>query len=477
MPDLNDHNLNITPSRHLLPYLGSQDYFFPDALAEFVDNSLDSYNHMKESETFKEHPEPLIVNISFKANGKQLLIEDNAEGMSFKELNEALRIAKIRKEESRHGLFGIGMKAACTSLGKRFTLRTSQAGNPEVLCVDYDEESWTRSIVDDANWSIPYSTEKKEDIKQHFTTIEISELKVWLYSYRNNQVLESFSRRYRPFLEDKNIVLKINGLACKPEKYKLIDGERKLGGTGILSLPDGTKIRGWVGLLETGSIKGLFGLHLFRQNRLIAAYNKELLRPRKKDEYEIVEAGGHPSLARIIGEIHLDNVPVTLNKRHFILESPEWQIVRTAIWADKTFTNTLAESRKLAQRSSSLSENKKQKIANVTSKLFASAKLNIDSRQPKAEQLSYSYAFEDIGTLEPPYKFSVTGHRLKIKINTSFPAFNLTKDQVFYSLFLIIDALAREKAGTDIDIFLTERDRLLREASELMKTIHLREEK
>ena len=69
---------------------------------------------------------------------------------------------------------------------------------------------------------------------------------------------------------------------------------------------------GWRGLLKKGSDKGDYGFRIFRRGRLVMQHAKIGFNP-------------HPESRQIIGEIHLDHVPVTHNKREFIQESPLWQ--------------------------------------------------------------------------------------------------------------------------------------------------------
>jgi hypothetical protein len=76
-----------------------------------------------------------------------------------------------------------------------------------------------------------------------------------------------------------------------------------------VKLESGNEVWGWRGLLKKGSDKGEYGFRVFRRGRLIMQHAKLGFNP-------------HPESRQIIGEIHLDHVPVTHNKREFIQESP-----------------------------------------------------------------------------------------------------------------------------------------------------------
>ena len=75
------------------------------ALAEFVDNSTQSYMDNTEGPV-------LTVSIRYSSSGNgSLIIEDNAMGMSEEELANALHIGKVPEITSGRSEFGMGMKA------------------------------------------------------------------------------------------------------------------------------------------------------------------------------------------------------------------------------------------------------------------------------------------------------------------------------------------------------------------------------
>ena len=91
-------------------------------------------------------------------------------------------------------------------------------------------------------------------------------------------------------------------------EYRPPDGKEEF----RLKLESGNEVWGWRGLLKKGSDKGDYGFRVFRRGRLILQHAKIGFNP-------------HPEARQVIGELHLDHVPVTHNKREFIQESPLWQ--------------------------------------------------------------------------------------------------------------------------------------------------------
>src|SRR3989344_4168202 len=80
-----------------------------------------------------------------------------------------------------------------------------------------------------------------------------------------------------------------------------------------LSLSDGNKIKGWRGLLKRGE-SDYYGFNTFRHGRIISQHDKIGFNP-------------HPEVRQIVGELHLDHIPVTHNKREWIKESQAYKVI------------------------------------------------------------------------------------------------------------------------------------------------------
>src|ERR1700733_11113196 len=84
------------------------------ALAEFVDNSTQSYFNNREllDTAFKADGRQLEISISYDRLTGFLRIVDNAMGMSFTELEYALRIGQPPADTSGRSKYGLGLKMA-----------------------------------------------------------------------------------------------------------------------------------------------------------------------------------------------------------------------------------------------------------------------------------------------------------------------------------------------------------------------------
>jgi sensor histidine kinase regulating citrate/malate metabolism len=83
------------------------------AIAEFVDNSTQSYFNNREilNKIFAQEKETLSVAIVYEQDQDVLRISDNAMGMSYEDLRNALHIA--RRPENTHGRSKYGMGLSC----------------------------------------------------------------------------------------------------------------------------------------------------------------------------------------------------------------------------------------------------------------------------------------------------------------------------------------------------------------------------
>lgn len=310
--------VDITPDKSLIQKLGLVGYRTEQAIAELLDNSIDARILDKE--------EKIEVHLDFK--DKWIGVKDNGHGMNKDDLTNAMTIAKGTKADGKLGQFGIGMKSACSALGKKFVIVTSKIDSDKEYRVEYDEKTWLND--ESKNWRNFIITEKTLSPKDnwHGTRITVSNLKIPLYPNQVSNFKENFGMRYFPYLETNQALIQINTVYCKPEKPDVVEGSKK--NIQIL-LPSGKTITGYVALLKKRSIKGHYGLNLFRNGRLIKAFEK-------------FGFTAHPENAKIIGELNLDHVPVNFNKSEFI-PSSEYEEAENAFKTSKEFKDIYHSSR------------------------------------------------------------------------------------------------------------------------------------
>ncbi len=300
--------IDITPDKSIYHKIGEANYSISDALAELVDNSIDAAD---------EDCVEIFV-ILDKKDGR-IIIEDNGQGMTKETASKSLVLAYSKKHDAL-GEFGLGLKSACTSLGTTFVITSTPKGSEEKYTLKYDKEEFLRST----DWHKYPLTIEEAPKNEHGTKIEIGDLKIKLYDALVTRLKDDLAKRYGPYIEHNNVVIKVGlkretAKPCIPTENKLVPDTKK---EFSYMLSKGTTITGWYGLLEVGSQKQS-GFNMFRRGRLIRASEK-------------LGYNYHPHLMSIAGEINLDSVPVTHNKREFIIESPEFKEFVEKFWGDQT---------------------------------------------------------------------------------------------------------------------------------------------
>jgi len=363
--------IDITPDRSIYHKLGESNYSIAEAIAELVDNSIDAAN---------ENGVEIFIILDKK--NETIAISDNGAGMSKDVAAKSIVLAHSKKRDSL-GEFGLGMKTACMSLGRVMSLETTQAGSTEKYSLTYDQDEF----LSKGDWThFPLNTSKAVS-GEHGTTITISKLKVRLYDALVTRLKTELSNRYSPYILHNNVVIKV-GLSlksAKPCEAKTPDLSEESKHEGVFTTSTGHKIEYWYGLLKVGSGK-TSGFNIFRRNRLIRASEK-------------LGYNYHPSKMHIYGEIHLDHVPVSHNKREFITESGEFKEFIQSHWGDQTEKylgrrvkgvideiTKLASTRAGEEKADKFPEEKKETITNnilkALNRLDAFKELAFPSLQP-----------------------------------------------------------------------------------------------
>lgn len=156
--------VSIPEARLLLASLRSVGYTAETAIADIVDNCISA------------HAEN--ISIIFNWEEKKIIIVDDGEGMSQKSLIENMRIGSsdpaIQRSVDDLGRFGMGMKTAAFSLGKRLTVITRL--NDEI-----SNASWDLDQIPEIGWNLiirdaEYLKEYGVLLDAHGTVVVIEEL-------------------------------------------------------------------------------------------------------------------------------------------------------------------------------------------------------------------------------------------------------------------------------------------------------------
>lgn len=299
------YEVSISPDPTLMEDIGSTSFTVAEAIVELVANSMDA----KVDET--------DVEIDIFIDSSEIRVIDDASGMERDVLAQAVRLGvKMEQEgesDGRKGMFGLGMKTACASLGQKWSVTTRPLEGDKEYFVEFDLEEWSDQAGDaDFEWSIDIEEREPDEDgvlgrRDHGTAIVVRKLRD--YNPLAGPVLDKLGRAYKGHIESGDVI-KVNGDEARPPEYDFIEGSKvEIDET---CGDEDYRIYGWVALDKQTHNDDYFGLNLYREDQLIEAWNK--------DWFAV-----HLMTSRIIGEIHLDFVPPNFYKRGFERQSDEWK--------------------------------------------------------------------------------------------------------------------------------------------------------
>lgn len=481
MQNIRTKEINILPDRSLMPKIGQTGYSVSQAISELVDNSIDA----------REDGKILTVEIFLDENKNMVEVCDDGVGMDEQTAANSIKLANSSKK-NKLGEFGLGLKTSATSLGKRFQILTTQNGSDEEYILEYDEKQW----LEHGDWT-KHEMKIKSGVNKSKsgTTIRIKDLSFSIYGNLPGNIRKDLAIRFAPFIENGEVKIKVNTKWCVPEplalktEYYSPDGKEPF----RMKLESGNEVWGWRGLQKKGSgNRGEYGFRVFRRGRLIMQYAKLGFHP-------------HPEARQIVGEIHLDHVPVTHNKREFIEESPLykevtneegffWKFMRDIVREAKTSErktqidqgildkmeiqkdNIMKAIKRIPQLKEYAFPDLKEKIKSKTGEHDGLTDLEVEkrdhrdvvtieetpitqdenTRKPKKYQTQKTYYimvngkkfkvshdFVDLKTDEVLKDKTVDDENgIKVYTNIAFPGFASTTDHVFYGTWNIAEAIA-----------------------------------
>ena len=297
------------------------------ALAEFIDNSIQSYRAGRAASDAAdtEPPEQLAVEITYRrARGGLLTIRDNAIGMSEEELANALRIGQPPQDRSGLSEFGLGMKTAACWFGDRWTVSTKGAGSEigRKITFDVEEVASHRLDLQEEEFEAP--------AEQHFTEITITNLHHEFQGGQINQIKTYLRSMYRTYIESGDLVLTFNRdrLAWRSprEGNTHTEGGRESFERFAFEI-NGKAVSGWLAVLERGS-RANAGLTIIRRGRVIKGWPNSW---RPQSIFGQPEGSNDLVNQRLIGEINMDSFGVSHTKDDILWESNDQTLLENEL--------------------------------------------------------------------------------------------------------------------------------------------------
>lgn len=309
--------INIRPTTSVYATYKNIRYDPWTAIAEFVDNSTQSYyDNIKKLESTK-YWKGLVVDIEYnkdKVNGDSLVIKDNAYGMDFRDFQRAIMLDSPPKTKSRSE-FGMGLKTAACWFGTIWTVESTELGSG----IKYKTTINVEMLSKYKNEKIAVEEETCNP-KEHGTTITIKKLNRTLSGTQIGKTKNQLRGMYRNDLNSGRIQILYNGNGLVYEIPKVLteilpDGTEKVWKKDIDFTFDFNgeekRVYGFIGILDEGSTSGA-GFTLLRYGRVIVGGYENGYRPE-----EIFEKTNSFVYQRLFGELNLDGWTVTQTKDAF----------------------------------------------------------------------------------------------------------------------------------------------------------------
>ncbi|MCK9424730.1 MAG: ATP-binding protein [Ignavibacteriaceae bacterium] len=292
------------------------------ALAEFVDNSTQSFisDRKKLEVVFKAENKTLEVKIKVEPN--RIIIEDNAMGMSEKELGEAIILGKPTEHSIGRSKYGLGLKTSACWFGNNWSVRTKKLGESFEHFIEIDVNKIASDERDIKNIS------HKKGKNEHYTIIEIWNLNRKIPGKTAGKIKDYLRSFYRFDFTDINLKLfyqddpliwdqaaidkrlsKDRFGKCKKREFKFNIGKKK--------------VSGWAGVLVVGSRRDA-GFSLVIENRVIRGWPNGY---RPETLFGSQEGGSNDLVnQRLTGEIVLEGFDISHTKDEVLFSDEELEI-------------------------------------------------------------------------------------------------------------------------------------------------------
>lgn len=305
--------LNIQPPASILNVFSRLSYKPWYAIAEFVDNSTQSY--ISHSDELSESPgfEKLIVNVKYDAETNTLTIIDNAYGMEIDRFRDAILLDSRNKSQSGRNEFGMGLKTAASWFGKVWKVTSTQYGSTNRYTATVDIPKLDELHLQNTRIYRDYVA-----VDAHGTEIIIEQVTKKITGSRTiGKIRDLLSSMYRRDINNRNIEIWFNDEPIVFEEYPVLTNFRGKSWKKELDFAvdfDGKSyhVTGFVAIMNPGSFPKA-GFALFRQDRVVIGGTDSNYKPAQI----FGQAQSQKSL-KLFGELNMNDFPVNQAKDGFI---------------------------------------------------------------------------------------------------------------------------------------------------------------
>ncbi|MBD5436377.1 MAG: hypothetical protein HDR36_07710 [Treponema sp.] len=308
---MDTEELNIQPEASILEVFSNLSYKVWYAIAEFVDNSTQSF--YSNEEMLKEHGiNSVNIEINYDICKNELTITDDAFGMEYEDFVRAIKLDSKPHTTGTRNEFGMGLKTAASWFGFIWSVQSTQYGSDK----EYKAEVDIHKLKEKRQNSITIMTTKCER-KKHGTKIVIKDISKKIAPATRKKVCTLLQSMYRRDLNSGKVNISFDGEKLSFKKYAILTWKDRYWKEDVdfSFLFDEKKyhVTGFVGILAEGSGFDKAGFALFRRDRVVIGGEGQNYKPDK-----IFIQAQSPISHKLFGELNLDNFPINQAKDGFV---------------------------------------------------------------------------------------------------------------------------------------------------------------
>ncbi|MXQ08017.1 ATP-binding protein [Alphaproteobacteria bacterium GH1-50] len=442
--------VDIRPGVSVLAVLRHLNYKPWYALAEFVDNSVESFARNQNS-LRAHHGEDFKLRVSIDIDTSvpaRISIRDNAGGIALEDFSRAFRPAAIPPDRSGLAEFGMGMKSAACWFAPQWHVRTSAFGDNVVRTVNFE----IANIVNDEIEELDIH-EEGEDAGRHYTEIVLENIFHVPVGRTLGKLKEHLTDIYRVFIREGTLELRFGGEVLTPSEPPILsapyfrekESPPRLWRKDVaFDFGDGLSVHGFAALRETANTAKA-GFALFRRGRVIEGSGDEGYRPA-----QIFGSSNSYRYQRLFGELHLDGFEVSHTKDGFRWdenEQPFLELLREHLDSEDLPLLKQAEGYRVRVARAQLASTATQAVNN-TARTMA-------ERLPAAlPPISEAPPVEDIPDEELPHARTLARKQFKVRFRDKDWDINveLTDDPAESQWLVFSDVAASTEQPRNLDI-------------------------
>jgi hypothetical protein len=318
-----NRKINIRPGVSILSVLRHLNYRPWYAVAEFVDNALQSFLS-RQADLRRAEGDDYRLSVAIElegGDGGRIVVRDNAAGIAEADYERAFRPAEVPPDRSGLSEFGMGMKSAACWLARQWSVRTTALGEPMECSVAFDVEQIVQGQIEE----VEVRTDDAAP-QTHYTEVVLEGLHKWPQGRTLGKIKEHLASIYRVFLRQGSLHLTLDGeplmyddpaVLCAPffrtPSVAPVRWRKEID----FDFGYGQRAHGFAALRERASTSSA-GFALFRRNRLIQGSGDDAYRPEA-----IFGRSNSYRYQRLFGELHLDGFEVSHTKDGFRWEEHE----------------------------------------------------------------------------------------------------------------------------------------------------------